>query len=586
MSKKKKISIIVAVVLVLFAGGYIYTSSSKQEGPKYEYYTITRGTVNQEVSVTGKVKPAEAIDFAFEASGMVADVNVKIGDQVKSGTVLANIKNNDVSAQVAQASAGVESARSVIAQYQAQLDAQRAKLAELKNGARPEDIQAAQIAIDSAKQNITDAETNLKNVQNKAQSDLVQLYNDCANSSVSAVNIAVNSISVLTDIQYAHFMTSDNDSNNIADAKSKAVSSLLGSTVDTGRWNFWSIYALSGGAKMSANTAQTDPSEVNTIKALNEVYTALSKTKYALDIVPINSSLTASEKSSLSLERSNINTQLSTISAKIKSIDTQKNVNQSLATAAQSQLNQAKNALNSAEQTMAIKKAGNSAETIAAQEAAIKQIEASISTQNAQIRSAQASLAAISAQLSKTVLTSTIDGTVTKVDVKAGEMASISKPVISVMTNAKYKMEANIPEADIAKVKTENTAKVTLDAYGADINFDAKVVKIDPAETVVDGVSTYKVTFEFINEDEKIKSGMTANITINTAKQDGVLNIPQRALLKKSDGSYVLIDDGKGGQKEVKVETGLAGSDGNVEIISGISENEKIINFSATAVKK
>jgi len=584
MKKKKWYFIAGGILIVLVIAIAGISASNKNKKSTFEYYTVEKGNVSQEVTATGKVKPAEAIDFAFEASGKVAAVNVKVGDKVESGKVMASLKNNDVSAQVSQASAGVEAAKSVIAQYQAQLDVQKVKLQELKNGSRPEEIQLTQIKIDSAKKSVEDAEENLKNVQSKAQTDLAQLYSDCANTASSSVSTGTNSLSTITDIQYAHFMGSDQYSNAIADSKSNAIATLLGGIGDTGRWNFWSLSSLNGGAKASTAAAQADPTETKTIKALYDTKSGLEKVKITLDAIPMNEAITAAEKSSVTLEKSSINAQITNITAKIKSIDTQKSINQNLITGAQAQLNQAKNSLTSAEQEMTIKKAGATNEQIQSQEAAIRQVEANISTQYAQIRSAQASLASVSAQLSKTVLTSSISGTVTKIDVKVGELSSPSKPVISVMTDAKFKVEANIPEADIAKIGVGNITKISLDAYGAGVIFDAKVVKVDPAETVVDGVSTYKVTFEFDGEDERIKSGMTANITISTAKQEGVLMIPQRALVKKGNETFVLTSEDGKSTKEVKVEVGLVGSDGNIEIALGLKEGDKIVNPSS--VKK
>ena len=51
-----------------------------------------------------------------------------------------------------------------------------------------------------------------------------------------------------------------------------------------------------------------------------------------------------------------------------------------------------------------------------------------------------------------------------------------------------------MPEADIAKVAIGDLASSTLDAYGSYVDFPAQVTMIDPAETVIEGVPTYKVT--------------------------------------------------------------------------------------------
>ena len=78
---------------------------------------------------------------------------------------------------------------------------------------------------------------------------------------------------------------------------------------------------------------------------------------------------------------------------------------------------------------------------------------------------------------------------------------------------------------------------------------------------------------------------MTANITILTAKKEDVLTIPQRSVIKKDGSSLVLVPDGKNKQKETKIEIGLMGSDGNVEVVGGLSEGNKIINPSSVSKK-
>ena len=572
----------VVLLLIVIVGIFI---SKRNTGSTFEYYTVSRGDVVQEVTATGKVKPATSIDYSFEANGIINTVNVNVGDQVKSGQALAVLKNNDLSASVAQASAGVESAQSMVNQYQAQLDAQQAKLQELKNGARPEDIQVSETQVTNAQNALNDAKTNLVNVQNKAGSDLDQLYVDCANSSVSAVNAALNSLNVLTDIQYNHFNASDQDASMIADAKAQAVSALVGG-VNGGRWMFLYINQATGGARQSALNAQTNPTEANILKALNDVDGALLKTKYALDAVPMNDKLTTLDKTSLSAEKNSMNAQTSLISGKISAISTQKNVNQNMIAAANSGINQAQNSLDLANQQLNLKRAGTSAGDISAQEAAVRQAQASVNSSWAQVKSAQASLAFASANYSKSSINSSIDGVVTTVNIKAGQMTNPAQPAITVMSNAKFSVEAYIPEADIAKIKVDDPTSTTLDAYGSDTYFGAKVVKIDPAETVIDGVSTYKATFEFTIEDQRIKSGMTANLTISTDKKTGVVNVPQRSIIKKNGESFVLVSSDGKTTNDVNVQTGLVGSDGNIEIVSGIKEGDKIVNFSSQSATK
>ena len=197
--------------------------------------------------------------------------------------------------------------------------------------------------------------------------------------------------------------------------------------------------------------------------------------------------------------------------------------------------------------------------------------------QEASVEKARASLNNTRAQISKTIIASPINGVVTKQDAKVGEIVSASSHVVSVISDASFQVEANLPEADVSKVKISDLAKLTLDAYGNDVIFEAKVIAIDPAETVIEGVSTYKITFEFQKEDERIKSGLTANIDILAEKKEGVIAIPQRAILTQDGSKIVRVEREDGRVDEIKVELGLFGSDGRVEILSGLEEGMKVI---------
>src|SRR3989344_4264594 len=117
--------------------------------------------------------------------------------------------------------------------------------------------------------------------------------------------------------------------------------------------------------------------------------------------------------------------------------------------------------------------------------------KASINSLQADIKSYEAGVENINAQISKTFLRSPISGVVTKQDAKTGEIASPNSVVVSIISSGSYEIDSNIPEVDIARIKVGNNAKITLDAYGNDVIFQAVVVSIDPGETVIEGVSTY-----------------------------------------------------------------------------------------------
>jgi HlyD family secretion protein len=174
------------------------------------------------------------------------------------------------------------------------------------------------------------------------------------------------------------------------------------------------------------------------------------------------------------------------------------------------------------------------------------------------------------------VLISPIDGVVTKQEAKVGEIMAANTIVVSLISESQFKIESNVAEADIAKVKIGNLAIVTLDAYSNDVIFEAGVVAIDPAETMIEGVATYKTTLHFTHEDKRIKTGMTADIDIVTDQRENVIVVPIRAIITKNGDTIVQILKEKK-PVETKVKTGLRGSDGNIEIIEGLSEGDKVV---------
>lgn len=243
-------------------------------------------------------------------------------------------------------------------------------------------------------------------------------------------------------------------------------------------------------------------------------------------------------KTSISSGRSTINTAISSLNA----------VDQSL--------EQAKNAL-------VLSKEGSTPEEIQRAWAAVK--------------SAQANVIQAQAALAKASITAPFAGIVTKIDLRVGQQASLGSPVISMISNANFEIESFIPEADIAKVKVGAVGTTTLDAYGDSVPFFVVVTAIDLSETEVEGVSTYKTTLQFVSSDDRIRSGMTANIDLLSETRQGVLSIPQEALITKAGKRNVLVVDVDGKTKSREIKTGAIDNSGNIEVTGGLDEGEIVV---------
>jgi multidrug efflux pump subunit AcrA (membrane-fusion protein) len=205
-----------------------------------------------------------------------------------------------------------------------------------------------------------------------------------------------------------------------------------------------------------------------------------------------------------------------------------------------------------------------------------------VPVQQAKVAAAKAAVQSIQADLSRTVLVSPIAGVVSRQDAKVGQAISPNVSLVAVISK-EYRIDAYVPEVLIAGVSLGNPATSTLDAYGLTTFFPAKISHIDPAETIRDGVSNYKVELSFASADERVRSGMTANVDIETFRKAGALVIPLRSIVSKNGTNSVFVqtpDD----TAQKTIGTGMSDSDGNVEVLSGLAEGDVIL-LNPTAVK-
>lgn len=198
---------------------------------------------------------------------------------------------------------------------------------------------------------------------------------------------------------------------------------------------------------------------------------------------------------------------------------------------------------------------------------------------NADIISAQGQVGLASAGYNNTVIIAPVDGTITSIDIKQGELAQALKEVITLQDVSNIYLEANINEANITNLNVGMPVDITYDAFGTEKNFKGNITKIDPSSTLISGVVNYKVTAS-VEQTSELRPGMTANMTINVKEKNNILAIPSRAILTDKDGNKTLriISDSKTKKwSEVSVTTGLEGDGSLVEITSGLKENDEFV---------
>lgn len=211
------------------------------------------------------------------------------------------------------------------------------------------------------------------------------------------------------------------------------------------------------------------------------------------------------------------------------------------------------------------------------QQAQVTVTEKSVEVQKAILIGAQAGLRNAQAQLAKMTIRAPFDGVVAKQDVEIGDLVAPGVPIVTLISDKDtFQIETFVSDQDITKITLGDTADVTLDAYGNAVVFKARVATIDLDKTIQNGVSTYRVTFVFYDNDARIKSGMSANIFLVVRENKDVIEIPRTSIMSREGKQFVLVLK-DGARQEKEVSTGISGIDGMMEIVSGLSEGELVI---------
>jgi HlyD family secretion protein len=193
------------------------------------------------------------------------------------------------------------------------------------------------------------------------------------------------------------------------------------------------------------------------------------------------------------------------------------------------QLNQAK----LSEQSSASAGIAQSQAAVEQSQAQVQQAQAQVQQTSAQVQQAEAALSLAEVNLSHTTITSPIDGVVVSRDVNVGQTvaASLSAPTLFTIANDLTQMQviANIDQADIGLVEQAKSVKFTVDAF-PDKEFDGKIAEMRLNPVNVQNVVTYNVVINVENPEQKLKPGMTANLTITIDERNNVLKVPNSAL--------------------------------------------------------
>ena len=158
---------------------------------------------------------------------------------------------------------------------------------------------------------------------------------------------------------------------------------------------------------------------------------------------------------------------------------------------------------------------------------------AQLKSAEAGVIQSQASLNQNEVNLGHTVITAPIDGIVIARQVDAGQTvaAGMSAPELFIIAADLTKMQvvANIDESDVGRIRPGQAVTFTVDAYAAE-EFQGTVSQIRLEPVVLQNVVTYATVIDVPNNELKLKPGMTATVTLEIARSENVLRVPNSAV--------------------------------------------------------
>lgn len=212
--------------------------------------------------------------------------------------------------------------------------------------------------------------------------------------------------------------------------------------------------------------------------------------------------------------------------------------------------------------------------------------EADRAAAEARLNVAQADLARCQTMLQYSDLKAPFDGVITKRNVDTRHYVhpgnGAGKPLVVVARIDTVRVFVDVPEVEAAMVawgESGDPATVTVQGLG-NRSFDAAVTRtawsLDPANR------SLRTEIDIDNEDGLLRPGMYATVRIRLDERADVFALPVTALIRDGSDAYCcIVKDGK--IERCRLELGLR-SGGQIEVCSGISENDRVVTARAASL--
>jgi len=560
---RRKIVSAVILIAVLIAGYFGFKNLTGQEQEtRYVLAAVEKGVISVSISGSGQVSASSQLDLKAKTSGDIIYLNAKVGQEVKSGALLAQLDSQDAQQAVRDAQDGLETAR--------------LSLEELKAPADELSLLQSENSLAQAKESKKQAEENL-------EQDYESAFNSTANAFLELPTVMTG----LQDIILGNTFKIEQDNidyytDSIGMYNNEAVKyrdetynkyNLARTDYDESFKNYKATSRFSSKEEIESIVNETYETTKNVAEAIKSVNNLVQLYKDELTEHGAKTQTAAdTHLSSLNTYTGKTNTLLTGLLSANQNI---KDGKQSIVSAERS----------IQEKTISLNnlKAGADAFEIRSAELAVKQKENVL-------KSAKENLADYS-------IRAPFDGVIAACDVKKADSVSSGSTIATVITSQRV-AEISLNEVDAAQIKAGQKAVLAFDAV-ENLSISGEVAEIDAIGAVSQGVVTYNAKIVFDTQDERIKPGMSVSAAVITEIKQDVLVVSSSAIKSAGEISYVEILENASDEdlnnkngifsailpaKQI-VEIGLS-DDSNTEIVSGLNEGDKIISKTINSTAK
>ncbi|MFQ3610854.1 MAG: efflux RND transporter periplasmic adaptor subunit [Fimbriimonadales bacterium] len=523
----KRVAIVVGIVLALAVTLWWRGRNGEPAAEEVTLRTAeaTKEDIVRSITATGVLRTYNIVDVKSKAGGIVSQVLVDVGDEVKPGQLLARIDPADTLSVFNQAQADLEAANARIGQAQENLILQR---------------EQSRLSVQQAEANLQAAQARLQQAEERAKLQ-----------------------PTVTEAQLQSARTA-------LETARKNLEQLEQVVIPQERAQAQANYDA---ARQAEQTAQRNHERLQTL--LQRGFVSQQQVDSALaQLENARSQRVSTEKRLQTLEQ-DLQARLETARARVA--EAEANLRSAEANRVQVQL--AQQALEEARAQF--KQAQTQLEQARSNLRQIRLREADIATAKAQRARADAQVYNARVQLDSTTITAPLGGVVIARFVEQGTIVppgtslfSQGNTLLQIADTSRMYVEVSVDEADIGNVRIGQPVTIRIDAFPRE-RFRGRVSRIDPQAVVENNVTVVKVRVEIEKPDTRLKPGLNATCEFLVARKDDVVAVPNEAVNQTREGTYVeVMRNGTPQRREVKV--GLQGNE-KTEITDGLQPGEIVV---------